>query len=331
VQSITAAGFGQAKSEWKRFWVEIGARGVYYRLPLSLNFSAISIQDEVRDMYKLRLLLKKIHTPITIMLVPHSRFSSRSIRIPVIAAAFFCVMALLGSIFTVSLSIQAFDYYRMKSEYARMSKHFNEMESTMASLKQSESQFRKLFSLGSRKEVMKNLESKADATEEGSIDVEALKRDINSSVAAVEEIKSYLAKEQDVFRSSPSGWPAPGKISSGFGMREHPRFGGRKLHTGIDITMPIETPLHATADGVVSFSGRSGGSGNIVVIEHGHGISTVYAHNTRNRVMAGKTVKRGDIIAYSGSTGITTGPHLHYEVWRNGQSVDPAPYLESKN
>jgi murein DD-endopeptidase MepM/ murein hydrolase activator NlpD len=279
-------------------------------------------------MYKLRLLLKKIHTPITIMLVPHSRFSSRSVRIPVIAAAFFCVMALLGSVFTVSLSIQAFDYYRMKSEYARMSKDFNELESTMASLKQSESQFRKLFSLGSRKEVLKNLES---TTEEGSIDVEALKKDINSSMATVDEIKSYLAKEQDVFRSSPSGWPAAGKISSGFGMREHPRYGGRKFHTGIDITMPNGTPLHATADGVVSFSDRSGGSGNIVVIEHGHGLSTVYAHNTRNRVMAGQTVKRGDIIAYSGSTGITTGPHLHYEVWRNGQSIDPAPYLESKN
>jgi len=279
-------------------------------------------------MYKLRLLLKKIHTPITIMLIPHSRFSSRSDRIPVIAAAFFCVMALLGSIFTVSLSIQAFDYYRMKSEYVRMSKNFNELESTMASLKQSESQFRKLFSLGSRKEVLKNLESTA---EEGSIDVEALKRDINSSMATVDEIKSYLAKEQDVFRSSPSGWPAAGKISSPFGMREHPRYGGRKLHTGIDITMPNGTPLHATADGVVSFSDRSGGSGNIVVIEHGYGLSTVYAHNTRNRVMAGQTVKRGDIIAYSGSTGITTGPHLHYEVWRNGQSVDPAPYLESKN
>ena len=296
--------------------------------PFNLTSPAIFAQEEVRDMYKLRLLLKKVHTPITIMLIPHSRFSARSVRIPVIAAALFCVMALLGSIFTVSLSIQAFDYYRMKNEYARMSKHFNELESTMASLKQSESQFRKLFSLGSRKEVLKNLESTA---EEGSIDVEALKRDINSSMATVDEIKSYLAKEQDVFRSSPSGWPAAGKISSGFGMREHPRYGGRKLHTGIDITMPNGTPLHATADGVVSFSDRSGGSGNIVVIEHGHGLSTVYAHNTRNRVMAGQTVKRGDIIAYSGSTGITTGPHLHYEVWRNGQSIDPAPYLESKN
>jgi len=278
-------------------------------------------------MYKLRLLLKKIHTPITIMLVPHSRFSSRSIRIPVFAAATFCALACMGVLFTVSLTIQAVDYYRMKREYARMTQQFSELESTMASLKQSESQFRKLFSLGSRREVLKNLDNSAD---EGSIDVEALKREVQSSVAAVEEIKKYLAREQDAYRVTPAGWPAPGRISSVFGMREHPRYGGRKLHTGIDITMPVGTPLHATADGVVSFADRSGGNGNIVVVEHGRSLSTVYAHNTRNVVKAGQAVKRGEVIAYSGSTGVSTGPHVHYEVWRNGQSVNPAPFLEGK-
>lgn len=197
----------------------------------------------------------------------------------------------------------------------------------MASLKQSESQFRKLFSLGSRKEVLKNLDAGA---EDGSIDVEALKSQVTASMAAVEEIKTYLAKEQDVFRTSPSGWPAAGKISSGFGMRDHPSLGVRKMHTGMDITMPRGTPLHATADGVISFADRSGGNGNIVVIEHGHGLTTVYAHNARNNVKAGKTVKRGEVIAYSGSTGISTGPHVHYEVWRNGQSINPAPFLEGK-
>jgi murein DD-endopeptidase MepM/ murein hydrolase activator NlpD len=278
-------------------------------------------------MYKLRLLLKKIHTPITIMLVPHSRFSSRSIRIPFIAAALFCVLACMGTLFTASLTVQAIDYYRMKREYTAMSKHFNEMESTMASLKQSESQFRKLFSLSSRKEVLKNLDS---GSEDGSIDVDLLKKEIESSISTIQEINTYLAKEQDTFRSTPSGWPSAGKISSGFGMREHPRFGGRRFHTGIDITLPKGTPLHATADGVVSFADRSGGNGNIVVIEHRHGLSSVYAHNTRNLVKAGQTVKRGEVIAYSGSTGVSTGPHVHYEVWRNGQSVNPAPFLEGK-
>ena len=100
------------------------------------------------------------------------------------------------------------------------------------------------------------------------------------------------------------------------------------MHTGVDISLSLGTPLHATADGVVSFADRSGGNGNIVVLEHGHGYSTVYAHNTKNLVHSGQTVKRGDVIAYSGSTGISTGPHLHYEVWINGKSINPVRYLE---
>jgi murein DD-endopeptidase MepM/ murein hydrolase activator NlpD len=113
-------------------------------------------------------------------------------------------------------------------------------------------------------------------------------------------------------------------------MREHPRYGGRRLHTGVDITLPLGTPLHATADGMVSFADRSGASGNIVVVEHGHGLSSVYAHNSKNVVKPGQAVKRGEVIAYSGSTGVSTGPHVHYEVWRNGQSVNPAPFLDGK-
>ena len=275
-------------------------------------------------MYKFRQLVRKIHTPITIMLVPHSRFSSRSVKVPLIMAIFFCCLCCLGMAYTVSLTLQAVDYYRMKKRYAAISRQFTEMESTMASLKKSESQFRQLFSLGSRNEVLKNL----DSDESGSIDIEALKKQIETSMETVKEIRSYLAKERDAYRVTPQGWPAAGRISSGYGMREHPRYGVRKFHTGVDISLPQKTPLHATADGVVSFSGVSGGNGNIVVIEHGSGFSTVYAHNTKNLVHAGQTVQRGDLIAYSGATGVTTGPHVHYEVWKQGESVDPAPFLE---
>ncbi|MBT0652728.1 M23 family metallopeptidase [Geomobilimonas luticola] len=278
-------------------------------------------------MHKLRLLIRKIHTPITIMLVPHTRFSARSIRIPFILALAFCAFSCLGLVYTASLTVQAFDYYRMKKQYTAMSRQFNEMESTMASLKQSESQFRKLFSLGSRKEVLSNLPT----DDGGSIDVEALKKQITESVESVQEIKSYLAKQHDVFQATPHGWPATGEVSSGFGMREHPLYGGRKFHTGIDITLSKGTPLHATADGVVSFAGRNAGNGNIVVIEHGYGFSSVYAHNSKNLARPGQTVKRGEVIAHSGSTGASTGPHVHYEVWKNGQSVNPKPFIEASN
>ncbi|HEX5773689.1 MAG TPA: M23 family metallopeptidase [Geomobilimonas sp.] len=278
-------------------------------------------------MHKLRLLIRKFHTPITIMLVPHTRFSARSIRIPFILALAFCGLSCLGLVYTASLTVQAVDYYRMKKQYTAMSRQFDEMESTMASLKQSESQFRKLFSLGSRKEVLNNLPT----DDGGSIDIEALKKQVTESVESVQEIKSYLAKQHDVYQATPHGWPATGPVSSGFGMREHPLYGGRKFHTGIDITLSKGTPLHATADGVISFSGRNAGNGNIVVIEHGYGFSSVYAHNSKNLARPGQTVKRGEIIAYSGSTGASTGPHVHYEVWRNGQSVNPKPFVEGRN
>jgi murein DD-endopeptidase MepM/ murein hydrolase activator NlpD len=277
-------------------------------------------------MYKLRRLFKKIHTPITIMLVPHSRFSSRSIRIPFIMAVLFCCLSCVGLAYTASLTVQALDYYRLKRQYATISQQFNEMESTMASLKQSEMQFRKLFAVNSRKEVFANL----DANDGGSIDIEILKKEVAASMDTVQEIRKYLSRERDVFHATPQGWPAGGRLSSGYGMREHPRYGVRKFHTGVDISLGLGTPLHATADGVVSFAAQSAGNGNIVVLEHGSGFSTVYAHNTKNLVHPGQTVKRGDIVAYSGSTGVSTGPHVHYEVWKNGRSVNPAPFLAGR-
>jgi murein DD-endopeptidase MepM/ murein hydrolase activator NlpD len=98
----------------------------------------------------------------------------------------------------------------------------------------------------------------------------------------------------------------------------------------MDISCPPGTPVRATADGIVSFSGWSGGSGNLVVIEHGHGFSTFYAHNRLNVVKVGKKVKRGDIISYVGSTGNSTGPHLHYEVWKDGRHTNPYSYVKEK-
>ena len=277
-------------------------------------------------MNRFRRWLKKLHTPVTIMVVPHSRFSSRSIKMPLIVIALVSVLSCMGAVYTVSLTVHAVDYFRMKREYASIMREFKEMASTMTALKESESQFRQLFSLGSRKEVLKQY----TPDESGSIDLDELKSQISRSMDSVKEIKVYLAEQRDKFLATPQGWPAEGRISSGFGMREHPRFGGRRFHTGTDISLSRGTPLHATADGIVSFADRSAGNGNIVVLEHGSGYSTVYAHNTRNLVHPGQKVKRGDVIAYSGSTGVSTGPHVHYEVWKEGKSVNPEPFLKGR-
>lgn len=277
-------------------------------------------------MKRFRLWLKKVHTPVTIMVVPHSRSNSRSIKMPFIVIALFSVLSCMGAAYTVSLTMHAVDYFRMKKEYASMNREFQEMATTITALKESESRFRQLFSLGSKKEIL----NRYTPDEGGSIDLEELKKQISSSMESVKEIKVYLEAQRDKFLATPQGWPAEGRISSGFGMREHPKYGGRKLHTGSDISLAQGTPLHATADGIVSYADRSAGNGKIVVLEHGYGYSTVYAHNSKNVVQPGQKVKRGDIVAYSGSTGVTTGPHLHYEVWKNGKSVNPEPFIRGR-
>jgi len=118
-------------------------------------------------------------------------------------------------------------------------------------------------------------------------------------------------------------------VTSGFGMRYHPIFKTLRQHTGVDITAPRGTPVYATADGVVSAKQTYSGYGICVVINHGFSYETLYAHLSRRTVRIGQKVKRGELIGYVGTTGISIGPHLHYEVLKNGKPVNPVYYFVS--
>lgn len=124
--------------------------------------------------------------------------------------------------------------------------------------------------------------------------------------------------------------PTNAPITSTYGWRIHPKLGYRRLHAGIDFGAASGSPVKAADGGVVTFSGWKGGYGNAVIIDHGQGISTLYGHNSQLLVVVGQRINRGDIIALVGSTGLSTGPHIHFEVRENGISVDPAPYLEGR-
>ncbi|MBE1284697.1 MAG: peptidoglycan DD-metalloendopeptidase family protein [Rhodobacteraceae bacterium] len=119
------------------------------------------------------------------------------------------------------------------------------------------------------------------------------------------------------------------RMTSGFGYRRDPFTGGRRMHSGVDFAGSHGTDIYATADGVVTFEGWQSGYGRVVKIQHAFGIETVYAHNTRNRVKKGQRVSRGDHIADMGSTGRSTGTHLHYEVRVNGKPVNPMIYIKA--
>ena len=133
---------------------------------------------------------------------------------------------------------------------------------------------------------------------------------------------SFMSESESV--TTPTGWPTQGYISSPYGLR----FNGTEFHQGIDIAADMGTPIVATADGVVTTAGwTSSGYGNMVDVDHGGGIVTRYGHASAVAVTAGQQVRRGQVIAYVGSTGYSTGPHLHYEVRVSGQPVNPASYL----
>ena len=140
---------------------------------------------------------------------------------------------------------------------------------------------------------------------------------------------SYESGTVNTGRSAvPSRMPVENaRFSSNFGMRTHPVTGGRKMHSGIDIAASTGTPIYATADGTVEMAKWYGGYGNYVQIGHGGDFETRYGHMSRLNVRAGQNVRKGELIGWVGSTGRSTGPHLHYEVRIDGRAVNPEPYL----
>ncbi len=151
------------------------------------------------------------------------------------------------------------------------------------------------------------------------------------------QVEERLGKVYDVrksrnafWASQPTLWPVHGWITSPFGPRRAPTVGATHFHEGIDIAAPVGTPVMASADGVVRFSGYKSGFGKALVIDHGYGISTLYAHNSSLLVLEGQHVTRGMQVSAIGMTGRTTGAHLHYEVMVDGVPVDPRRYLDEK-
>ena len=130
-----------------------------------------------------------------------------------------------------------------------------------------------------------------------------------------------------MIQSLPMSVPVEGTVTSGFGMRNHPILRGRRMHKGLDIAAPRGTSIYATGAGTVEFSGRKRGYGNVLIIDHGFGYKTLFAHCSRLLVDEGAKISRGDLIALVGSTGRSTGPHLHYEVIINDANLNPEVFL----
>lgn len=142
-----------------------------------------------------------------------------------------------------------------------------------------------------------------------------------------QELTEAVQSRQSLWASTPSIWPTTGWLTSGFGNRISPFTGRVSMHNGIDIASRQDTPIIAPAAGVISYTGFDSGLGKLIKINHGYGIATYYGHLAKAAVKVGQKVKRGDVIAYVGSTGLSTGPHLHYEVYVNEVPVNPMRYI----
>lgn len=163
----------------------------------------------------------------------------------------------------------------------------------------------------------------------------------SSAEAVADQLERDAAEIQNLLASSgsssggvyPTGggqlaWPAAGALTSPYGYRTHPIFGDRRLHTGIDIGAPYGAPVVSGGDGTVAYAGAMSGYGNVVVVDHGGGLSTTYNHMAAIHVATGQSVSRGSQVGAVGCSGYCTGPHLHFEVRVNGSAVDPMPYLQ---
>lgn len=167
-----------------------------------------------------------------------------------------------------------------------------------------------------------------DADEFGEY-IDVIEDAAKTRLASFQEIAWYFANRREGLNSTPSIRPSSARISSGFGYRLDP-FGHRstKRHNGLDFAGKPDSPIVVTADGVVRHAGWVPSYGQAILVDHGLGYSTLYAHTTGIRVKAGDVVKRGDKIATMGSSGRSTGTHLHYEVWKDGQAVNPRNYFK---
>jgi murein DD-endopeptidase MepM/ murein hydrolase activator NlpD len=306
-------------------------------------------------------LIKKSSKPdrreYTLMIVPHQGQAVRKITIPIAAVkytvSFLCLLILfmIGSFINYRYTVNTAKAEKTELENLRQDngvqvKEIEELANKTAGL---QSDMERLNSLDAELRHIVNNEDTANTSRAGLVrpsatytgqggpvqpDIDNIRNVVDALQAAVtvreqslKELKQELLAKQARLASTPSIWPTSGDVTSRFGWRSSPWGGGGDYHPGIDIANSAGTPIVATADGEVVQSEWYGGYGNMVQIDHKNGITSIYGHNSQLLVHVGQVVKKGQIIAYMGSTGYSTGPHCHYEIRVNGTAVNPANFL----
>ncbi|AEE92725.1 Peptidase M23 [Tepidanaerobacter acetatoxydans Re1] len=295
----------------------------------------------------------------TMMVIPHSgkstfavSVSAKTLKIAggLLAATLIGVMIFVSNIYlsynkfktrTEELSVIAKDYNVLQKQLEFFVEKTSTLEKKMSELEKLDTDLRGLLEgdpalKTSIKKEDKQLDmSRAVITSRSGLDrqraisqLRILELKIPDQEQSLEELKDAVIQRNDRLSHTPSGYPVSGNITSKFGYRKSP-FGSRQeFHDGLDIGASYGATIVATADGMVTFTGYRSGYGRTVTISHGYGFETSYCHNSSILVKTGQQVKKGQGIAKVGSSGRSTGPHLHYMVRLNGQLQDPANFLQ---
>jgi len=284
----------------------------------------------------------------TLMILPHDSTNIKKVNF---TSNWFKVFAVISVIFWISSLFMFFNYFNLKNKVSHLSevekinlKQKVEIENLNSRIQFIETQLARLQNIDLRVREMVNLDVNTTGTpaaggvsstkpedmikiiEEKAINLE---QEIKLREKSLNELVEYLEDRKSLFLATPSLWPVRGLITSEFGWRRDPVSGVTEYHEGIDISAPFGSQVRAAAEGVVIESGNDAGYGKAIVIDHGYGIVTRYAHLSRSYVVVGQKVKKGSVIGAVGSSGKSTGPHVHYEVRIDGVPVNPIKYLFS--
>jgi len=271
----------------------------------------------------------------------------------------FTIVGLAGSYTRMLLKTESFNQIRQEREtlrknYQQMAQVAHERDIQVASLGALASEVTAIYGLKQNKNALADKQSAAAAAAAPTPTSLALTDDVNQQQVKLSLDQFYTLRTQALsgrvsraleggltsgtiggirdwtqIADAPSLWPIEGRVTSSFGEREDPFNGEGAFHAGIDISAPTGTLVRATGDGLVTQASQENGYGREVVVDHGHGVRTVYGHLSGMVVLAGQHVTRGQVIGYVGQTGRSTGPHLHYEVRINNVPVNPHKYLRS--
>lgn len=246
---------------------------------------------------------------------------------------------------TSSQMMLATELEKMEIQYRLLNKKFEQTQNVLTDLEERDDNFyRSYFELspisadvrkagfgGTDRYANFSDLTYADLVTETTKNLDIINKKLVIQSKSLDEILDAAKDKEEMFKHIPAIQPIANKelnrMASGYGMRLHPILKIGKMHWGTDFSAPTGTPIYATGNARVKLAGSMGGYGNVVVLDHGYGYETVYGHMSRIKAKRGQRVERGDIIGYVGSTGLSSGPHLHYEVHKDGEKIDPISFF----